>query len=34
MRCRRCDNVMVTMAGDEARMRIGLAGVRMLQIGL
>jgi hypothetical protein len=34
MRCRGCDAVVLTMAGDGARMRIGLAGARMLQIGL
>jgi len=32
MRCPDCDAAVVTIAGDDARMWIGLAGVRMLRI--
>ena len=32
MRCRHCDNPLVTIAKDDAGMWIGLAGVRSLQV--
>ena len=34
MRCRDCGAAVVTMAGDGERLCIGLAGARLLQVGL
>jgi hypothetical protein len=34
MRCPRCDNVLVTIVRDGARVWIGLSGVRTLQVGV
>ena len=34
MRCRGCGAAVVTMAGDGERMCIGLAGARLLRVGL
>ena len=32
MRCRRCDNVLVTIVKDDTRVWIGFAGVRTVQM--
>ena len=32
MRCRHCDNALVTIVKDETRMWIGFAGVRTVQV--
>jgi uncharacterized protein DUF6510 len=32
MRCRHCHDILVTIVKDDTRMRIGLAGVRTLQV--
>jgi ribosomal protein S27E len=32
IRCRRCDNALVTIVGDDTRLSIGFPGVRTLQV--
>jgi hypothetical protein len=34
IRCRRCDNVLVTIVKDDTRMWIGLVGIRTVQVAV